>query len=215
PGPTLLERLESLPAGTEEAVTGPLRFPVQLVSRPQGGAPRGYMGRIESGHALCGTEVVVLPSGRRTRIRSIVHHGAEREIAVAGDSVTLVLADDIDIARGDLIADPHHPPQEARSLDVTLVWLGHEELRPNGRYLLQQASRRTLARIAEVSSRLDVDTLKSAAPEGAVILNDIVRVRLALQAPLFVDPYDEIRATGSMILIDEATNQTVAAGLVK
>src|SRR4051812_3167305 len=143
-GPTLLERLETLPAGTEEAVVGPLRFPVQLVSRPQAGAPRGYMGRLESGHALCGTEVVVLPSRRRTRIRSIVHHGEEREIAVAGDSVTLVLTDDIDIARGDLIADPQNPPREARSLEVTLVWLAHEALRPSGRYLLQQASRRTL-----------------------------------------------------------------------
>ena len=214
-GPTLLERLESLPAGAEEAATGPLRFPVQLVSRPQGGAPRGYMGRLESGHALCGTEIVVLPSGRRTRIRSIVHHGAEREIAVAGDSVTLILADDIDIARGDLIADPQNPPREVRSLDVTLVWLGQEALRPNARYLLQQASRRTLARIGEVSSRLDVNTLKAVAPEGEVVLNDIVRVCLSLQAPLHVDPYDEVRATGSMILIDEATNQTVAAGLVK
>jgi sulfate adenylyltransferase subunit 1 len=214
-GPTLLERLESLPAGSEEAAAGPLRFPVQLVSRPHADVPRGYMGRLESGHVLCGAEVVALPSGRRTRIRRIVHHGAEREIAVAGDSVTLILADDIDIARGDLLADPQKPPREARALDVTLVWLGHEPLRPGGRYLVQQASRRTLARIGEVSSRLDVNTLDERAPEGRVVLNDIVRARLTLQAPLYVDSYDEVRATGSMILIDEATNHTVAAGLLK
>src|SRR5882762_1423187 len=104
-GPTLLERLETLEASSDRAAAGPLRFPVQLVSRPQAGSPRGYMGRLESGHLLTGAEVLVLPGGRRTRVRQILSHGAGREIAVAGDSVTLVLADDIDLARGDLIAD--------------------------------------------------------------------------------------------------------------
>jgi sulfate adenylyltransferase subunit 1 len=199
-GPTLLERLETLHAGAESAAIGPFRFPVQLVSRPQDGAPRGYMGRIESGHLLAGTEVVLLPSGRRTRVRQILTHGASRELAVAGDSVTLVLADDIDIARGDLIADPLNPPRETRALDVTLVWLGHETLRPGGRYLVQQGSHRILAKV------------QSQAP---LALNDIGQARLTLNAPLFVDSYDIVRATGSLILIDEATNHTVAAGLVK
>jgi sulfate adenylyltransferase subunit 1 len=199
-GPTLLERLETLSSGAESAAAGPLRFPVQLVSRPQGDAPRGYMGRIESGHVLAGAKVVLLPGGRRTRIRQIVSHGAEREIAVAGDSVTLVLADDIDLARGDLIADAGRPPRETRALDLTLVWLGHEPLRPGGRYVVQQAARRALAKVSA---------------DGEVRLNDIVRARLALQAPLFVDPYEEVRATGALILVDEATHQTVAAGLVQ
>jgi sulfate adenylyltransferase subunit 1 len=214
-GPTLLERLETLHAGTEKAAAGPLRFPVQLASRPQAGQPRGYMGRIESGHVLAGAEVLVLPSGRRTRVRQIVLHGSEREIAVAGDSVTLILADDIDIARGDLIADASRPPRETKSLDATLVWLAHEPLRPGGRYIVQHASRRTFAKVAEVRSKLDVDTQAEAPPGDAVSINDIVRVRLSLQAPLFVDPYDEVRTTGSLILIDEATNHTVAAGLVR
>jgi sulfate adenylyltransferase subunit 1 len=199
-GPTLLERLETLHAGAEAAATDPFRFPVQLVSKPQGEAPRGYMGRIESGHLLAGTEVVVLPSGRKTRVRQILTHGAPRELAVAGDSVTLVLADDVDIARGDLIADPANPPREARSVDVTLVWLGHEALRPGGRYLAQQGSRRILTKV------------QAAEP---LALNDIGEARLTLNAPLFVDSYDIARATGSLILIDEATNHTVAAGLVK
>ena len=199
-GPTLLERLESLPATAETAAAGPFRFPVQLVSKPQGNSPRGYMGRIESGHILAGTEVSVLPSRRRTRVREILTHGARREIAVAGDSVTLVLSDEIDLSRGDLIADAQVLPNETRSLSVTMVWLGAESLRPGARYLVQQASRR-------VPAKVDADR--------ALHLNDIAAVRLSLFAPLFVDRYDAVRVTGSVIVIDEATNQTVAAGLVQ
>ena len=198
-GPTLLELLESLAAGTDFAAAGPLRFPVQLVSKPQGAAPRGYMGRVESGHLLAGAEVTTLPGGRRTRVRQILAHGEPRELAVAGDSVTLVLADELDLTRGDLIADAAQPPREAREVDVTLVWLSHEPLREGGRYLVQQGARRTLARVSAGQ---------------AVVLNDIARARLTLHAPLFVDAYEEVRATGALILIDEATNQTVAAGLV-
>jgi len=134
---------------------------------------------------------------------------------VAGDSVTLILADDIDVARGDLIADASTPPREARSLEVKLVWLGHEPMRPGGRYLVQQAARRALARVAEVRSRLDIDSLREVPAPAGVATNDIVLARLSLQSPLFVDPYDTVRSTGALILIDEATNHTVAAGLVQ
>jgi sulfate adenylyltransferase subunit 1 len=203
-GPTLLERLESLPAGVEGAAAGPLRFPVQLVSRPSADgtatAPRGYMGRIESGHVLAGAEVALLPSGRRSRVRQILTHGGSREIAVAGDSVTLVLTDDVDLSRGDLIADAANVPREARVLEPTLVWLGEQPLRQGGRYLVQQASRRVLAKVQS---------------ELPLALNDIGPARLTLNAPLFADPYDMVRATGSLILIDEATNHTVAAGMVR
>jgi sulfate adenylyltransferase subunit 1 (EFTu-like GTPase family) len=132
-------------------------------------------------------------------VRKILAHGAEREIAVAGDSVSLVLAEDIDIGRGDLIADAAQPPRETRALDVTLVWLCHEPLRPGGRYIVQQSARRTLARVSS----------------DALQLNDVGQARLALHVPLFVDPYDRVRATGALILIDGVTNQTVAAGLVR
>jgi sulfate adenylyltransferase subunit 1 len=199
-GPTLLEQLEAFNSSAEQAAAGPFRFPVQLVSRPQEGVPRGYMGRIESGHVLAGAAVSVFPSGKKSQLRQILSHGAERDIAVAGDSVTLVLADDIDIARGDLIAGTSRPPQEARVLDVTLVWLGHQPLRPDGRYIVQQSARRTLARVSS---------------DAAMSLNDIAVARLSLQAPLFVDAYEAVRATGALILIDEATNHTVAAGLVR
>jgi len=214
-GPTLLERLESLDASAEQAAAGPLRFPVQLVAKPAAGTPRGYMGRIESGHLLAGAEVLALPSGRRSRVRRILVHGGEHELAVAGDSVTLVLADDLDVARGDLLADPTRPPREARALDATLVWMDREPLRPGARYLLQMGSRRVLSRVTLVKARIDIGSLKETAMEGIVGTNDVVAVQLALQSPLHVDPYEDVRATGAFILIDEATNQPAAAGLVR
>ena len=213
-GPTLLERLHALPASSEDAAAGPLRFPVQLAAKPQQGQPRGCMGRIDSGHLLVGTEVLVLPSGKHTRVRRILTNGEEREIAVAGDSVTVVLTDELDVARGDLIVDPAVPPREARELQATLVWLGQEPLRPGGRYLVQHAGRRTLARIASIEAKLDVGTLEET-QAGEVALNDIARATLRLQSPVFVDSYEAVRATGAFILIDEASNHTVAAGLVR
>ncbi|HWA38097.1 MAG TPA: GTP-binding protein [Burkholderiales bacterium] len=214
-GPTLLERLESLPSSVEQAAAGPLRFPVQLVSKPQGNAPRGYMGRLESGHLLAGTEVMALPSGRRARVRQILVHGGAREIAVAGDSVTLVLSEDLDIARGDLVVDALQPPREAKSLDATLFWMDREPLRGGARYVFQQGTRRTFCKVGEVCGRIDINTLAEVPMSGAVATNDVVVARIATQAPLFVDAYEAVRATGSFILIDEATNQTVAAGLLR
>jgi sulfate adenylyltransferase subunit 1 len=214
-GPTLLARLESLDSGAEEAAAGPLRLPVQLVSRPQDAAARSYLGRIESGFIALGDEVQVLPGGRRARVRSLAVQGVPSGVAGAGDSVSMALADDIDIARGDLIADASMPPREARALDATLVWLDTEPLRPGGRYFVQHATRRTLCRVREVNSRRDVHTLAERPLEGAVGANDIVRVQLGLQAPLYVDRYETVRATGAFVLLDEATNRTVAAGMVQ
>jgi len=214
-GPTLLERLEALDSTAEEAALGPFRFPVQLVSRPQADSARSYLGRIESGVVAVGDEVLLLPAGRRTRVREIVVQGAARPIAAAGDSVSLVLADDIDLARGDLIVDARSAPQERRALEATLVWLDADPMQPAARYLVQQAGRRTLARIKEVTSRRDVHTLQERSADGAIGMNDIVRAKLTLQSPLFADPYDALRGTGAFILIDEATNHTVAAGMVQ
>jgi sulfate adenylyltransferase large subunit len=214
-GPTLLERLESLETAVDEAAAGPLRLAVQLVSRPQGDAARAYLGRIDSGVLAVGAEVLALPSGRRTRVRAVTVQGAPSEAAAAGDSVSVVLADDIDLARGDLIVDAAAPPREARSLEATLVWFDADPLRANSRYLVQQGSRRTPARVREVTSRRDVHTLEERPANGPVATNDIVRAGISLQMPLFVDSYEAVRATGAFILIDEATNRTVAAGLVQ
>src|SRR6266850_2520857 len=118
-------------------------------------------------------------------------------------------------AAGDLIVDPRSAPREARALEATLVWLDADPMHASGRYLVHQAGRRTLARIKEVASRRDVHTLEERPTDGSIGTNDIVRAKLALQSPLFVDSYDAVRATGSFILIDEATNRTVAAGMVR
>jgi sulfate adenylyltransferase subunit 1 len=188
---------------------------VQLVSRPQAGSARSYLGRIESGVVAVGDEVLLLPGGRRSRVRQIVVQGAARPIAAAGDSVSLALADDIDVARGDLIVDARSAPREVRALEATLVWLDAEPMHAGGRYLVQQAGRRTLGRIKEITSRRDVHTLEERPADAVIGMNDIVRAKIALQSPLFVDPYHAVRATGSFILIDEATNRTVAAGMVQ
>jgi len=199
-GPTLLERLESFRACSEQAAAGPLRFSVQLVSRPLAGQSRGYAGRVESGCVLAGTRVRVLPAGTQTVVRKVLAHGSELDIAVAGDTVSLVLADGVGAARGDLIADAAQPPRQASALEVTLVWLGDEPLRGGGRYVVQHAARRTLA------------TVES---DGPLSAHDIGQARIALHAPLFVDTYDAVRATGALTVIDETTDQAVGAGLVR
>jgi sulfate adenylyltransferase subunit 1 len=214
-GPTLLERLESLDSSADQAAAGPLRLPVQLVSRPQGDAARAYLGRVESGILSVGSEVSALPGKRRARVREIMVQGLRSEAASAGDSVSVVLGDDIDVARGDLIVDAAALPREARSLDATLVWFDAEPLRPGARYLVQQGSRRTAARVSSITARRDLQTLEERPADGPVAANDIVRAGLSLQAPLYVDRYEAVRTTGSFILIDEATNHTVAAGLVQ
>jgi sulfate adenylyltransferase subunit 1 len=215
-GPTLLARLESLDSDAERAASGPLRLPVQLVSRAQpDGAERSYAGRIESGTLAVGDEVLALPSRRRTRVRRIVFQGAPCDLAAAGDSVTVVLSDDIDFARGDLLAAANAAPKETRALEATLVWLDAEPLQAAARYLVQLGPRRAPARIRTISSRRDLHTLEERPAGDAVRMNDIVRAQLALQSPLFVDPYDAVRGTGAFIVIDEASNRTVAAGMVQ
>ena len=214
-GPTLLERLEALDSAADRAAAGAFRFPVQIVSRPQADSARSYLGRVESGAVTVGDEVLVLPGGRRSRVQQINVQGVSSATALAGDSVSIALAEDIDIARGDLLVDARSAPHEVRQPEATLVWFDAEPMRPTGRYLVQQAGRRTLCRIKDVLSRHDVHTLEERPAAGAVGMNDIVRATLSLQAPLFVDSYGAVRATGSFILIDEATNRTVAAGMIQ
>jgi sulfate adenylyltransferase subunit 1 len=212
-GPALLEALEALSAD-DDAAAGPLRFPVQLVSRAGAGGTRRYAGTIASGALLPGTEIEVLPSGRRTAVREIAAFYGPRPSAAAGDAVALVLRDELDVSRGDMLVDARRPPRSAKTLRAEICWLAQAPLDLAGRYLLKHTTRTVRARVATVNHRLDIHTLQRAAA-GAIGMNDIAQVSLSLNQPVFCDPYRENRATGSFILIDELTNQTVAAGLVE
>ena len=209
-GPTLLECLEH--AESEAAVdTLPFRFPVQFVTRADGS--RRYLGRIAAGSIQPGAEVIVLPSGRRTCVKAIDVLDQSVARGVAGDSVALQLEDELDVSRGDMIADAQRAPRAASRLEATLCWLSAEPLSPQGRYLLRHTTRTVKARVASIDYRVDVQTLYRKTAEGAIGMNDIVHLSLVVQQPVFVDSYAVGRATGAFILIDEVTNQTVAAGM--
>ncbi|MGB5081548.1 MAG: GTP-binding protein [Burkholderiales bacterium] len=217
-GPTLLGALEEIEIA-DEADSLPFRFPVQFVVRGGAGPEfRGYAGRLESGVLTRGAEVLVLPAGRRTVVRDIFSLGRSIPVAVAGDSVILVLADEVDISRGDLLADPTLPPRTAKNVEARLCWLSAEPLDaralPTTRFVLKHTTRSVKARVDSLDYRVEINTLARHAAPAGLVMNDIAHVTLALAQPLFVDPYGLNRTTGSFILIDEATNQTVAAGMI-
>jgi sulfate adenylyltransferase subunit 1 len=215
-GPTLLEALEGAPAAHSEHEE-PFRFPVQWVCRPQTAEHhdfRGYMGQVESGEIAVGDEVQVLPSGLRTRVASIRLHDRALETASAEQSVTLLLADDVDVSRGDMIVRPREAPTTTKALDATVCWLAERPLETSRRYLVRHTTRETRAMVAEIVDRVDLNALERV-PAERLAMNDIGRVRFRLAQPLFVDPYAANRATGAFIVVDEATNDTVGAGMVE
>ena len=212
-GPTLLDALEAVEV--QDAPDFPLRFPVQLVVRPGVGTDfRGYAGRLESGTLVPGATVSVLPSGRTSTIKRISVLGEARATARAGDAVTIELADDIDISRGDMIADAVNPPHAAKSLDADLCWLASEPLSASGRYLLKHGTRIVTAKIASLTHKVDINTLERQPSPQGLAMNDIARVVISLAQPVFADAYLANRSTGAFILIDAATNHTVAAGMI-
>ncbi len=210
-GPTLLAALEAIDAGTVNSAL-PLRFPVQYVAR---GEVRRYLGRVAAGMVQTGAEVIVLPSGRRTRVKGISILESALDCALAGDSVALRLEDDLDVSRGDMIADAHRVPRPARAFEAKLCWLGNAPLAPQGRYLLKHTTRTVKAKFASISYRIDVNSLAKEPFSGSAQMNDIFHAALVVQQPLFMDAYATDRATGAFVLIDEATNQTVAAGMIE
>ncbi len=217
-GATLLAALEEIDVA-DEADALPFRFPVQLVVRPGAGTDfRGYAGRVESGTLFPGTEVIALPSGQRTVVRDIISLDRSLPVAVAGDSVTVVLADDIDVSRGDMLADPAHRPHALKSVRARICWLSSDLLDARtasaARLLLKHTTRSVKAKLLSLNYRVDINTLEQQATPAGLAMNDIAQVSLSLAQPLFADSYDLNRATGSFILIDEATNQTLAAGMI-
>jgi sulfate adenylyltransferase large subunit len=193
-----------------------VRFPVQWVIRPMSDEHhdyRGYGGQIAGGVLRPGDEVVVLPNGRSTTIASIDTYSGELESAFPTMSVALRLADEIDISRGDMIVSPEDQPIASRELDAMLCWMSEQRLSPRGKYTIKHTTRSARAIVEQIEYKVDINTLEHQ-PASELALNEIGRVQLRCSAPLILDSYARNRATGSFILIDESTNDTVAAGMV-
>jgi bifunctional enzyme CysN/CysC len=218
-GPPLLYQLEHVQVTSDRNLID-VRLPIQWVIRPGPGENgehadyRGYAGKMASGVLRVGDEVRILPSGETSHVAAIDNFGESLEEAYPPLSVAVQLTDDIDISRGDLICRPRNHPTVARDVDALVCWMAEEPSRPHGRYLVKHTARSVRGVISEVVHRIDVDTLHSDESADSLDLNDIGRIRLRTSAPLVFDPYDRNRRTGSFILIDEATNATVAAGMI-
>jgi sulfate adenylyltransferase large subunit len=212
-GAPLLAHLESVPVADDRNLDE-ARFPVQWVVRDHEGDYRGYAGQVAGGILRPGDEVLVLPSGATTRIERIDTFDGPVQEAFAPMSVTLLLKDDVDVSRGDLICHPDDAPELARDVEATVCWMADAPLRAGGRYAIKHATHAARAIVEEIVDHVDVHTL---APDGAATelgLNDIGRVRLRTSKPLAFDPYARNRSTGSFILIDEGSNDTVGAGMI-
>ncbi len=220
--PTLLELLEEVEVAYDHPYTTPSRFPVQWVIRPsnaQAGAEgsrdyRGYAGQLASGALRVGDEVVALPSGLRTRIAGIDTYEGELDEALAPMSVTLRLEDELDVSRGELLCRVQETPTVNRELRADVCWLNERPLQVGGRYVIKHTTRSASTVVEELTDVVDVHTLERAPAPKELALNDIGQVRLRTSSPLAFDPYRSNRRTGSFILIDEATNETVGAGMV-
>ena len=211
-GPALLEHLETIEIARDRNLDA-RRFPVQWVIRPMSAEfpdYRGYAGSVAGGIWRVGDEVVVLPSGLRSTVEAI----EPGDVAVPPESVTIRLADDIDVSRGDMLADPERPPTVTREVEARICWMSERPLEPRARLAVKHTTRAVRAVVDELVSLTEIHTLTDVPAPNRFELNDIGVVRLRLSEPLAVDPYAEARETGAFILIDEATNDTVAAGMI-
>ena len=216
-GPKLLDLLESIQVD-DAAHKLPFRFPVQLVSRPPASPEfpdfRGYMGRVASGSVKVGDRIVVLPSGARSTVASIVTRDAPLTEASARQSVTLTLADDVDVSRGDIIALEDRPPVARTDFKAMLCWMNERKLHLNHRYSLRHTTKSVRAIINEIDFRLNVNTLERESPVTELGTNDIGQVRIKTLQPIVCDPYNVNRQTGGFIIVDD-NNDTVAAGMIQ
>jgi bifunctional enzyme CysN/CysC len=216
-GPSLLHHLENLHVASDRNLID-VRFPVQYVIRPQSDAwhdYRGYAGQVVGGVLKPGDDVMVLPSGLTTRIASIDTADGPVQEAFAPMSVTIRLEDDLDVSRGDMICRPHNAPQTVQNLDAMICWMDEQAALQVGRkYAIKHTTRTARTVVKDLQYRLDVNTLHRDEQAQSLSLNDIGRVRLRSTMPLMVDEYSRNRSTGGFVLIDEATNRTVAAGMI-
>jgi len=217
-GPTLLDLLEAVPASHDER-DEPFRFPVQYVCRPQDSANpelhdyRGFMGRVESGVIAIGDAVTVLPNGRETRVKDIQVLAQSQPSAFAEQSITLLLEDEIDISRGDMIVKTGELPNVTKQIDAMLCWLSESPLDPRRKYLIRHTTRDSKAMLAGIEYRMDINTMEQQ-PAEKLAMNDIAKLSFKLAQPIFVDSYANSRGTGAFIVIDESSNNTVGAGMI-
>ncbi|MEO8409918.1 MAG: GTP-binding protein [Propionivibrio sp.] len=217
-GPTLIDVLETSTTA-HIAHDESFRFPVQYVCRPHDSANpalhdyRGFMGRVESGSIKVGDPVTVLPAGRETRVRDIQVMGQSLDSAFTEQSVTILLDDEIDISRGDMIVRSGELPKVAKQIDAMLCWLSEAPLDPRRKYLIRHTTRDAKAMLAGIAYRMDINTMAHQAAEN-LSMNDIARVSLKLAQPIFADSYASSRETGAFIVIDESSNDTVGAGMI-
>lgn len=215
-GSTLLYLLETIHIGSDHNHID-CRFPVQNVIRPQSDQwhdYRGYAGRIAGGIFKPGDDVVVLPSGFTSKVKSIDTFDGPLEEAFAPQSVTITLEDDIDISRGDMIVRENNQPSVSQDINVMICWMNDKKMVPNGKYAVKHTTNDARAMIKEINYKVDITSLHRVEDDKEVGMNDIARIKLRTTKPLLFDRYDRNRITGSLILIDEATNETVAAGMI-
>ena len=215
-GPTLMFLLENIHiASDNNLVDG--RFPVQYIIRPYSDDfhdYRGYAGRIAGGIFQKGEEVTVLPSGLNSRIKSIDTYTGELNDAFAPQSVTITLEDDIDVSRGDMIVHKNNEPHVGQDVELMVCWLNERPLQLNGKYYLKHTTSDARCIIKEIVHKVNINTMEYGTQDKSVKMNDIARIKIRTTKPLFYDSYKKNRTTGSLVLIDEGTNETVGAGMI-
>jgi sulfate adenylyltransferase subunit 1 len=215
-GPTLMYLLETIYIASDSNHIDP-RFPVQYVIRPQSKEfpdYRGYAGRIAGGSFRPGDEVVVLPSGFSSKIKSLDLYGQSLDLAHTPQSVTVTLEDEIDISRGDMIVRQNNQPQVDQSIDMMICWLSDTPMQLGGKYALKHTSNDVRCMVTDVKYKIDINTLDRNHDEKQIGMNDIGRISIRTTKPIYFDSYRKNRITGSVVLIDEASNITVCAGMI-
>ncbi len=217
-GPTLMYLLENIHISSD-INHDDFRFPVQNVIRPQSAEwpdYRGYGGRIASGAIKIGDEVSVLPSGFTSRVKSIDMMNESLELGFAPQSVSITLHDEIDISRGDMIVKKANgtTPQNSQDIEVMICWFNERKLVPRGKYVVRHTSADARCMVTDIQYKMNINTLEKDEEDKDISMNDIARVKLRTTKPLFFDSYSRNRITGSLILVDEGTNETVAAGMI-
>lgn len=215
-GSSLLYHLENVYVGGDENHVQ-ARFPVQWVIRPQSEQFhdfRGFAGRVAGGVFKPGDEVTVLPSGFSTKVKKIYQDDRELEEAFAPQSISLTLEDEIDMSRGDMLVKANNPPQQGQDIEAMICWFSTTPLNPRGKFILHHTTRETKAIVQKIAYKVDINTLRKEEENSSFALNEIGRVSIRTAAPLFYDAYNMNRQTGSFVLIDAGTNETVAAGMI-